>query len=188
MRSLRSIVVFVSFLAVPAFAQHHGGGHAGGHFAGHAATGHGAHGYVAGPHWSGRWAGHGYYAPRPMVYGRSYHPAFSYWGPRWHAVFRTPAWYGGRWYHGYVGPTFGWWWGVGGAYYYYPTPVYPYPVSQPVEAEEAAPMLYFCRPAGQYYPQVRSCPEQWEQVAAKPQQPQQPPNTQQQAPQYVPEP
>lgn len=194
MRSIRSVLFFVSFLAVPAFAQHgHGGGaRGGGHFGGHAATGHVSHGYVshgyvAGPHWSGRWGGHAYYAPRPMVYGRAYHPAFSIWGPRWRAVYSTPAWYGGHWYHGYVGPTFGWWWGVGGAWYYYSTPVYPYPVSQPVEAQESAPTHYFCRAANQYYPQVRSCAEQWEQVAAQPQQAPQPTQPAPQ-PQYVPEP
>jgi hypothetical protein len=114
-----------------------------------------------------------------MVYGRAYHPAFSVWGPRWRVVYNTPAWYGGHWYHGYIGPTFGWWWGVGGLWYSYPVPVYPYPVEQPTGAEEAPPTLYYCRSAGQYYPQVRSCAEQWEQVAAQPQQ---------QAPQYVPGP
>jgi len=38
-----------------------------------------------------------------------------------------PGWTGGRWVHGWHGPSYGWWWAVGNSWYGYPRPVYPYP-------------------------------------------------------------
>ena len=82
------------------------------------------------------------------------------------------------WSHGHgrvfigVGPGF--WWGPPYPYYWYPPPYYPPVVVQPqpqvyVQQAPAPPSAppgdwYYCQSAGDYYPQVQSCPEPWVRV------------------------
>jgi len=99
-------------------------------------------------------------------------PAYGYgygsvrpWG-NWRTTigFGTPAWQGGRWFHGWRAGQLGWWWGVNDGWYYYSQPVYPYPVVAPtvVAPIEQAPVSYYCRSLDAYYPQVEQCDEGWE--------------------------
>jgi hypothetical protein len=57
-------------------------------------------------------------------------------------------------------------------YYYYPPATY-YPPAPPVYLEQGRPpastqFWYYCPSAAAYYPYVRSCPEGWQQVPARP--------------------
>jgi|SRR5215510_271382 len=73
-----------------------------------------------------------------------------------------------------IGPAF--WWGppFPYPYYWYPPPYYPYPppviVQQPqVYVQQAPPPAprwdwYYCKSAGEYYPQIQNCPEPWIRV------------------------
>jgi hypothetical protein len=117
------------------------------------------------------------YVPAPR-----FRPNFGvriYGGPRFQHQYRSPrvvirfgnpGWRSGSWYYGFRGGNAGWWWGVNNTWYSYSAPVYPYPVAAPLVAEpaEEAPVNYYCRSAGQYYPQVADCAEEWEVIAAQP--------------------
>ena len=88
----------------------------------------------------------------------------------------VPASPASAWSHGHgrvfigVGPGF--WWGPPYPYYWYPPPYYPPVVVQPQVYVQQAPAppsappgdWYYCQGAGDYYPQVQSCPEPWVRV------------------------
>ncbi|HEY1720610.1 MAG TPA: hypothetical protein VGG27_05150 [Magnetospirillaceae bacterium] len=78
-------------------------------------------------------------------------------------------WRGGRWFHGPHDGRPGWWWIVGGVWYFYPAPVYPFPNPYVPPGAVVPPPVqyyYYCGPAQAYYPQVGSCPVQWQAVPA----------------------
>jgi hypothetical protein len=87
-------------------------------------------------------------------------------------------WYSTRLFLG-VGPVYWpyyspYWWGPPG-YWYPPTYGVPYPrevVEDPpvyIERERAPDAYwYFCESAGEYYPYVRRCPEEWVKVPPRP--------------------
>ena len=80
------------------------------------------------------------------------------------------------WSHGhgrvFIGVGRGFWWGPPYPYYWYPPPYYPPVVVQPQVYVQQAPAppsappgdWYYCQSAGDYYPQVQSCPEPWVRV------------------------
>ena len=79
---------------------------------------------------------------------------------------------GGRVFIG-VGVEPGFWWGPPYPYYWYPPPYYYLPpvVVQPpqVYVQQAPPPAppsdwYYCKSAGEYYPQTQNCPEPWIRV------------------------
>ena len=83
--------------------------------------------------------------------------------------------FGGR-PHVFIGPRilpgYPYWWDYPPAYYYYPPPiVVPEPPvyiqQQPAPARQEVPW-YYCPSAQAYYPWVRSCPEAWIEVPARP--------------------
>jgi hypothetical protein len=74
-----------------------------------------------------------------------------------------------------VGPGFWWgppWWGPPYPYYWYPPYYYPPPQQPQVYVQQVpAPAppgdWYYCKSAGEYYPQVQNCPEPWIQVPTR---------------------
>jgi hypothetical protein len=133
--------------AVPAFAQHSGGGHAsGGHAAGHSSAGahFGGGARVAAGHYGGYGGGHAYagggYGATHAYGGYGGHPAYGFPGGGYRHGYSTGAfwgggyWRGGYWPRAYYGLGFAWflpvlplayatyWWN--GMPYYYANDVY----------------------------------------------------------------
>lgn len=106
-----------------------------------------------------------------------HHNAFRFHGHwnHWSPAHRT-WWRHGHWWHGWHGAHFGWWWAVGPWWYWYDSPVYPYPAyaSTDVSGDEGAydgdddSMWYYCRNPEGYYPYVKHCNGEWQQVPARP--------------------
>ena len=152
--------------ALPAWAQHGGGGHMGG---GHMGGGHMAGGGGYGGYRGGNWGGRGWNGG---------------WGGR--------PWYRGDWGWGGwgwgLGLGVGWamadpWvynpypWGAGYGYYgaqpttvvVNQTPVSPQGTTYLGSTQEAGPQNWFyCQSARGYYPYVTQCPEPWRAVPATP--------------------
>ena len=57
----------------------------------------------------------------------------------------------------------GWWWNVGPYWYWYPVAVYPYPdlYTPPYQASGYS---YWCDFYHNYYPNVATCPSEWQAV------------------------
>ena len=57
----------------------------------------------------------------------------------------------------------GWWWNVGPNWYWYPVAVYPYPdlYTPPYQASGYS---YWCDFYHNYYPNVATCPSEWQAV------------------------
>ena len=190
-------IVGAAAFATPSLAGHHGGGggnfggggggaahagahvsgghigHAGAHMNGH--MGRGIHGLGRGafPHHGFR--GH----PMGSIHrmhtfhhnGFRFHGHWNHWSPahQWW-------WRHGHWWHGWHGAHFGWWWAVGPWWYWYDGPVYPYPgyASATVYGDDNAyggdddGMWYYCRNPEGYYPYVKHCNGEWQQVPAQP--------------------
>lgn len=98
-------------------------------------------------------------------------------------AFADGHWHGGGHWHGSVGVVIGpGWYGPPAYYpYYYPPYYSPYyyppvvavPTSPPVYVERSAGApasgyWYYCEGSRAYYPQVKECPEGWQQVSPQP--------------------
>jgi hypothetical protein len=88
----------------------------------------------------------------------------------------------GRWVHDHHGGRLGWWWVVGSSWRFFSRPYVvheprtviveqppvtivqapPVPASAPVPA----PVLYYCKSTGTYYPDTMTCPGGWSVVTA----------------------
>jgi hypothetical protein len=88
---------------------------------------------------------------------------------RWH---RGPAhldgslWRAGHWWHGVRGNRHGWWWNVGPNWYWYPVAVYLYPDLY-TPPYQASGYWYWCDFYQNYYPNVATCPSEWQAVESE---------------------
>jgi hypothetical protein len=110
--------------------------------------GHGGHG---GHGWHGGHGGHGSHGSVGFYFGVPlaapyYYPYYSYYPPAYSYYYGAPAYYG--------------------------EPLAPAAPANYIQRDNAAPpggYWYYCRDPQGYYPQIRECPTQWEQVPAQPQ-------------------
>jgi hypothetical protein len=94
-------------------------------------------------------------------------------------------WHQGRWVHDRHNGRLGWWWVVGPQWNYFlrPTPVYEprtviiqeppqvivqqpaaqQPQPSPPVVSQSAPVLYYCKATGTFYPDTMTCPGGWMQ-------------------------
>jgi hypothetical protein len=86
--------------------------------------------------------------------------------PNWHGgrgQFHSFQWHTGHWWHGRRDSRLGWWWNVGPNWYWYPAAIYPYP-DPFTPPHQSSGYWYWCDFYQNYYPNVASCPSEWEVV------------------------
>jgi len=145
------VVAFLLVAAASASAGgYRGGGYRGGHYGG---------GYHGGGYYGGGYHRGGHYGGGTRVVIGVGAPFW--WGPRW---WGAPYGYPGRaWYAGPVWPPPGpYCAGPPTAVVVQPPPIY---VERPLPTPDA--WWYYCPSAGDYYPNVPTCPQPWVRVAPR---------------------
>ena len=161
---MKKLIVLLIVLSIGLYSginwARDGGRHGGGGYYGHGGYGGGYHGH--------RWYGHsgGFY--RPWRYGRGYYYGY----PGFSIYFGAPYYSYGYPYYGY--PFYGY--PYYGYPYYYPPGVATMPGNPPVYIQKNPPAgqnnpsgyWYYCPDPQGYYPDIKECPNGWQQVQPSP--------------------